>query len=71
MELIIGFIFVIVFFTFFGIKITIHGKDKKQSGGESVTKRDVEGSSNTPPRTNVGDFTGSNPVLTTKSIPNK
>jgi len=27
--IIIGFIFVIVFFTFFGIKITIHGKDKK------------------------------------------
>jgi hypothetical protein len=27
--IIIGFIFVVVFFTFFGIKITIHGKDKK------------------------------------------
>jgi len=27
--IIIGFIFVIVFFTFFGIKITIHGKDEQ------------------------------------------
>jgi hypothetical protein len=27
--IIVGFIFVVVFFTFFGIKITIHGKDKK------------------------------------------
>ena len=35
-SIIIGFIFVVVFFTFFGIKITIHGKDKQQSGGEMV-----------------------------------
>ncbi len=27
--IIVGFIFVVVFFTFFGVKITIHGKDKK------------------------------------------
>jgi len=30
MKLIIGFIFVIVFFTFFGVRIKIHRKDKKE-----------------------------------------